>query len=96
MEDSDRHRDKRQRIEQESAADDSMEVDNSAQSTNHDRNDIVKKEEGLIPKVIVEDLSNNTDDSALDQLQKDMGDAFLLGRSSKTLKTPLTLELLVY
>jgi hypothetical protein len=86
-EDPDQHRNKRQRMEsdvQETA--DSMEVESSIQPTNHDRSVDLKKEESASPNVMVDPLNQPSDDASLDQLQKDMGDAFLLGRSSKALR----------
>jgi len=92
-EDSDQHRDKRQKLD--SSGQDStkmMEAEYSTQPTNHDRNEEVKKEEGTTPHVTVEDFTNSSDDVTLDQLQKDMGEAFLLGRSSKTLCLPIIIS----
>jgi hypothetical protein len=58
-----------------------MEVDRPTQPTNHDRS---AKEESATPKIMApEIIVESTDDGSLDQLEKDMGDAFLLGRSSK-------------
>ena len=80
-EDSDQHRDKRQKTEPDRQENvDAMEVERPTQPTNHDRNAEVKLEEE-IPSEVVADIDN----TSLDQLQKDMGDAFLLGRSSKAL-----------
>ena len=83
-EDPDQHRDKRQKRESDShEAIDAMEVERSTQPTNHDRNVDVKKEETTLHTI------PESDDTSLDQLQKDMGDAFLLGRSSKALYATL-------
>lgn len=80
-EDSDQHRDKRQKVEPDRHENvDTMEVERPTQPTNHDRNAEVKKE-GEVPSEVVAEI----DKISLDQLQKDMGDAFLLGRSSKAL-----------
>ena len=80
-EDSDQHRDKRQKTEPDRQENvDTMEVERPTQPTNHDRNAEVKKEDEAPLAVVAE-----TDNTSLDQLQKDMGDAFLLGGSSKAL-----------
>ena len=94
-EDADHHRDKRQKLESDGQeTPNTMELDRPAQPTNHDRNKEMKKEEGTSPNAVVDDLSKtHSDDAPLDQLQKDMGDAFLLGRSSKALHALLTLFL---
>ena len=81
IEDSDQHRDKRQKMETDTRGDeDKMEVARSIKPMNHDRNAEVKEEDEMPPQLQVE-----SDEISLDQLQKDMGDAFLLGRSSKAL-----------
>ena len=78
-EDSDQHRNKRQKMELDTReAPDMMQVDQSTRPTNHERNEHVDTS-----------FSVDSDDTSLDQLQKDMGDAFLLGRSSKALCSSL-------
>ncbi len=88
MEDIDQHRDKRQKMEvdrHENA--DTMEVERTTQPTNHNRNADVKVEEEKEEKEEEEEdkIVVDSDNTTLDQLQEDMGDAFLLGRSSKAL-----------
>ena len=77
VEDIDQHRDKRPRLERDQEVD-RMEMEPIRQAMNHDRNDQmeVDSERATAAKV---------DEKTLDQLQEDMGDAFLLCRSSKIL-----------
>jgi hypothetical protein len=84
---SDQHRDKRQRLESPTQdTTETMELDPASHPTNHDRNVAVKQEQGLTPNALTtEDSQIDSHNSSLDDLQKDMGDAFLLGRSSKAL-----------
>jgi hypothetical protein len=82
-EEVDQHRDKRRKMEGDSNdATEVMEVDRPTQPTNHDRS--VLKEESTTPNITAPEITvESTDNGSLDQLEKDMGDAFLLGRSSK-------------
>lgn len=97
-EDTDQHRDKRPRLDtgrDEEA--DGIEVEPLRQATNHDRNEAmdvdsekVANEEGAEKEPSRSSGGgadgSMVDEATLEQLQKDMGDAFLLCRSSKTLQ----------
>ena len=84
--DPDQHRDKRQRIEEGNAGnDDAMEMDSSILPSNHDRSVEVKEEEAATPDVMKGEREQTEIGESLDQLQKDMGEPFLLCRSSKAL-----------
>ena len=86
MDETDQHRDKRPKlgeaIDEEA---DQMEVESITQATNHDRNDEMdldskeKSADGESAKDLI------PDEKILDKLQTDMGDAYLLCRSSKIL-----------
>ena len=81
MNDPDQHRDKRQRMG------DGMEVDGSMHPTNHERQstqDVKDRAKPLEQDVAMQD---STSDPNLDELEKDMGEPFLLCRSSKALST---------
>ena len=96
-EDPDQHRDKRQRMEPREAGNaDAMDMDSSVLPTNHDRSAEEKKEEGATPNVLKEELGENEIGDSLDQLQKDMGDPFLLCSSSKALYEQLYFPVIVY
>ena len=81
IEEADQHRDKRQRLEPQ-RNEDAMEVNASMLPTNHERQKPMKEEGGSSPKVADIALNLETDDVSHEQLQKDMGGAFLLCRSS--------------
>jgi hypothetical protein len=99
MEDQDQHRNKRQKMDSEDACkEDKMDTDESPSPTNHDRqnsqharqpvHDVDSSErssERSIPKDELKESNQASDDVSLESLQKDMGDAFLLCKSSKTL-----------
>ena len=81
-EDQDQHRDKRQKLDNEGEkVTGTMDLEPATQPTNHDRNEPSQKEDVSATEVM-EDVTD-TNEVSLDQLRKDMGDAFLLGRSSK-------------
>ena len=87
-EDPDQHRDKRQRLEpHEAETGEAMDVDSSLLPTNHERSAQVKKEEAPTPNVLKVEQEQEQDQIAetLEQLHKDMGEPFLLCRSSKAL-----------
>lgn len=102
--DVDHHRDKRPRLD--SARDeegDQMDLESPTQATNHDRNnamDIDGSRQGYAQASQVEKRRGTSDQpvaggfrmgaTTLEQLQEDMGEAFLLGRSSKTFPPPVT------
>jgi hypothetical protein len=84
--DADQHRDKRQRREEplvEKGAE--MEVDESILPTNHERSTEMKKEETATPHVTMIEQEQDGSAESLEQLEKDMGQPFLLCRSSKAL-----------
>ena len=99
IEDQDEHRSKRQRMDlEETRKEDRMDTDESPSPSNHDRQDMqltslpAQDIEGRKPSSgkstpPVESKGSNlaSDDVSLESLQKDMGDAFLLCKSSKTL-----------
>lgn len=90
MNDPDRHRDKRQRIGDENE----MDVDHSIHATNHERpprNNVNDNTAPLTDDVAMQDSKG---DPNLDVLEKDMGEPFLLCRSSKALFYPLYVPLL--
>jgi hypothetical protein len=72
-EDSDQHRSKRQRT-------DPMDLDSSILPTNHER---LEKEEATTPQLDDAQITDTIPNSGLDALEKDMGEPFLLCRSSK-------------
>lgn len=78
-EDADQHRDKRQRREED--VKDDMELDHSILPTNHDRSEF--QESGKPAADADVELRAGQSDAALEQLEKDMGEPFLLCRSSK-------------
>ena len=88
------HRSKRQKVDTEIIAEDKMEVDSSAKASNHDRQEMPDTESSSVnkhtsPKIAMDEVAADqvpeTADMSLEKLQKDMGGAFLLCRSSKTL-----------
>lgn len=87
MEDADQHRDKRARLDAgRDEEEDKMEVDTNTIFTNHDRqqdNDVADETDktDLQPDSL---RGRQNEMTALEQ-QKDMGEPFLLCRSSKTL-----------
>jgi cell division protein FtsX len=94
VDDADRHRDKRQRRDSGREEEvDQMEVEPITQATNHDRNDEMEVDGAA--KVVggVSAAQLMVDEKTLEQLQEDMGDAFLLCRSSKTLPSSATYNL---
>ncbi|OCT55050.1 rox3 family protein [Cladophialophora carrionii] len=89
VDDADQHRDKRQRRDsgREDQAD-QMEVEPITHATNHDRNDMmeVEGEDRVADGVSAAHLM--VDEKTLEQLQEDMGDAFLLCRSKVERQRP--------
>jgi hypothetical protein len=98
-EDRDQHRSKRQKIDSEEARnEDNMDTEESPYPSNHDRQ-ILSDANQLAQSGKTTESSNETstaegglkesklasDEMSLESLQKDMGDAFLLCKSSKTL-----------
>jgi hypothetical protein len=78
MNDPDQHRDKRQRTGDE------MDLDDTALPTNHERQPDEKAPKGNAPEA--QDTSmQDTSSDPLDELEKDMGEPFLLCGSSKAL-----------
>ena len=77
-----------------------MEAEPLAQATNHDRQDAIHLKHGGTIKPHDAGMRDRAtdrsvvDETTLEQLQKDMGDAFLLCRSSKALLTPATYRVL--
>ncbi len=99
VEDPDQHRDKRQRLEpHEAETGDAMDVDSSILPTNHDRSAEMKKEEAATPNVLKMEQEQEQDEIAetLEQLHQDMGEPFLLCRSSKALHVQSFLAVHVY
>ncbi len=88
VDDTDQHRDKRQRVDPgKDEKVDSMEMESITEVTNHDRNDEMEvdiKEKGAASEGAA---GLSVDEKTLEQLQEDMGDAFFLCRSSKTLQS---------
>ncbi|KAJ9612230.1 hypothetical protein H2200_003827 [Cladophialophora chaetospira] len=86
--DTDQHRDKRQRVDSGRDEEvDQMEVEPHREATNHDRNEemeVDSKGKG----VESEGAAGLSVDETLDQLQEDMGDAFLLCRSKVERQRP--------
>ena len=94
VDEQDQHRSKRQKVDSKTIAEDQMEVDSSAKASNHDRqkipdaegsNENMQKSSEIMMDEVAADQVPERDDMSLEQLQKNMGDAFLLCRSSKTL-----------
>lgn len=81
MNDPDQHRDKRRRLEDENE----MDLGKTLPPSNHDRGPESGTESSSIP--LTKDLANqkSKSDPNLDELEKDMGEPFLLCRSSKAL-----------
>lgn len=79
MADPDHHRDKRQRVG------DGMDLDGPMQPTNHERQPMAPTQEGAASNMEDTALQASTSDPDLDELEKDMGEPFLLCRSSKAL-----------
>lgn len=79
MNDPDQHRDKRQRIG------DGMDMDGSMHPTNHERQSTQDVKSRAIPTDGDVTMQDSTNDPNLDELEKDMGEPFLLCRSSKAL-----------
>lgn len=95
MEDADQHRDKRVKMEETDATDVVMEEDSKTRATNHERDQKVepKDDESKGEDLVKLDQRRNVSESMraeLEQVHKDMGDAFLLCRSSKTLHERLS------
>ena len=92
--DIDQHRDKRPRLEKRTEEEaDQMEIEPLTQATNHDRQEAMVTEDDPASKAQGTNLGGDrlvVDETTLEQLQKDMGEAFLLCRSSKTLLTLTT------
>jgi hypothetical protein len=81
LEDVDQHRDKRPRLDGAGGDDEQIKVEEeSTRATNHDRQDEMETDD-IKPDPI---LSARAVETTLEQLQKDMGEAFLLCRSSKS------------
>jgi hypothetical protein len=72
-EDLEQHRNKRQRT-------DAMDLDSSILPTNHER---LEKEDATMPQIDDIQMTDTSGNSGLDALEKDMGEPFLLCRSSK-------------
>lgn len=94
----DQHRDKRPRLDDpRNDEGDQMELKPLTQATNHDREDQCGRA-GSAHTEQREIGGRSVDETTLEQLQKDMGEAFLLCRSSKALPalppTVLVAELL--
>ena len=88
MEDTDQHRDKRARLDHDGDEDMSrMEIDSTTQPTNHDRQDS-RDTDGQQGQT--SGFTDATSQAAMQQ-QKDLGEPFLLRRSSKTLRVLLLL-----
>jgi hypothetical protein len=99
IEDQDEHRNKRQKVDSEDACkEEKMDTDASPSPSNHDRQSLEYASQPVhsvedsepanarsIPKDQLEDNNLASDDMSLESLQKDMGDAFLLCKSSKIL-----------
>ncbi|KAH0846527.1 rox3 family protein [Fonsecaea pedrosoi] len=94
--DIDSHRDKRQRLDSDRDQEaDQMEVEPLGEATNHDRNDEMEIEGEIATKENSAELGATgkaaeltVDEKTLDQLQKDMGEAFLLCRSKVERQKP--------
>jgi len=98
VEEADQHRDKRQRLEEadREAGDAMAGVESSILPTNHDRHQDVPSETGDSAGLQATHTAGGATakfaigrpavsrETALEQLQEDMGEAFLLCRSSKT------------
>lgn len=89
--DSDQHRDKRQRRDDDRQ--DEMEVDHSILPTNHDRLKEESEESKIGDSVPVQEQKTT---AALEQLDQDMGEPFLLSRSSKAHSVPAYCMCTVY
>jgi len=97
-EDRDQHRSKRQKIDSEARNEDHMDTEESPYPSNHDRQTLSDASQ-LAQSGETTESSNErstaegglkesklaSDEMSLESLQKDMGDAFLLCKSSKTL-----------
>jgi hypothetical protein len=91
MEDTDQHRDKRARIDSSGPEElERMEVESARHATNHDRNDEMDIDSKDAEADSLKAVALAGDEKTLENLQKDMGDAFLLCRSSKTLSPSTT------
>jgi hypothetical protein len=101
IEDQDPYRNKRQKMNSADAyEEDKMDTDEPSLPSNHDRQNpehvgpraqgIESSETATARSILNNQLADNnlaSDDMRLESLQKDMGDAFLLCKSSKTLKS---------
>jgi len=99
LDDQDQYQTKRQKMNSEDAyEEDKMDTDELPLPSNHDRQDLEHvgprvqsigscepAQERSIPNQQQEGNNLASDDMSLESLQKDMGDAFLLCKSSKTL-----------
>lgn len=85
----DQHRDKRPRLDDpRNDEGDQIELEPVTQATNHDREDLLDTDNGRAGSAHTEHREiggRSVDETTLEQLQKDMGEAFLLCRSSKAL-----------
>jgi hypothetical protein len=87
MDDSDQHRDKRQRIDGDKDEEaDQMEVEPLRHATNHDRQDVITG--GSITGGI-QRSGGSRDEAMLEQLEEETNDFFLLSGSSKALLSDL-------
>ena len=93
LDDADQHRNKRQKVEPHENGDNGeVPVNTSLLATNHERQSESKQEEGQSPAMADIEMggdqqeTRNAEDASLERLEEDMGDAFLLCRSSKTLR----------
>lgn len=81
--DENEHRDKRQRL---SAGEDRMDLDVSIAPTGHDRNNIkIESLEGGPSGLQKSERDQKFDQTGIDTLQKDFGEAFLIRKSCKAL-----------
>lgn len=88
--DTDQHRDKRPRLNNGQGAD-RIEGEAFPNATNHDRQDSmdVDVDEDKGAQVVKPAGGSAADEITLEQIQEDMGEPFLLCRSSKTLLPPI-------
>lgn len=87
MEDTDSHRDKRQKLaSQEEDNQEQIPSQNSLLATNHDRQD----EMTLDDTQMKSNGQNQGGNNAFEEVQNDMGEMFLLGKSSKGFPSSLT------
>lgn len=90
-EDIDQHRDKRQKVSGvDTVKEESIEVDARSRPTNHERQPHpgagLGSSSNAEANTLREDQQRpSSHDASLEQLQKDMGEAFLICKSSKTL-----------